>query len=756
MVSIIPLLVAGVFMYLQGAKYVRQQMYNQIASISKSIISDTAVFIRERIDSVKTLTNNEALGDIILRNKRRSERVAKMSSYLSRISKLYLEFQCIVVFDKEGNVVGSSKPDNLHNDWIMSSYKEEGWYKKMFKYYQRGENSNGVYVEGATLSSFTSDYYSYNTMIASPLKNGDSLLGYVVGFVNWGYLYVIINETEIGEEKQGIDAYVNIVSKDGRVLISPEFQRRTRTKGMISIYDTGFVNYPNFSETMTPREMIYGDTVINGDSYIFSATRATTINNPGELEWTAVVAVKTRQALRPIRNMTIIISIFLVILIIMCIMVSSKLSKYISKPLLYLSSAMKDYYRAKGVSLRKAPVLNSIELKQLFESFQQMACDIERYQREDKIKTRMVSVGQVSSQIAHDMRSPLSMLKTYVNAKPEDLEDDYEEYNNAARRSVNRLLHMADDLVNYSKAQKVDRNVVALEQLIYESTSHITHDYDKKSGLRIDYLIQKTSRVFLDHYKMSRVIVNLLNNAFQAACGSIQKVDLVIESKEKSVLVLRVADNGVGINPEFIPYLFDRFFTKGKVRGTGLGLSYCKQVVEAHGGTIEVESELGKGSTFTVTIPDCIIEEVNKVQSGIRDLASGIREGDVEKLGQNVKIGKNVMLVDDDPDMIDSWKRIIDRNGGTIQYTAYSADTVINDKKFDTSDVDTAIIDYHYEGFNTTGIELIRFLRAKGIKNIHLCTAFYDNEDIQKMAEEAGADSVIPKPIDENLFSGIS
>ena len=86
MVSIIPLLVAGVFMYLQGAKYVRQQMYNQIASISKSIISDTAVFIRERIDSVKTLTNNEALGDIILRNKRRSERVAKMSSYLSRIS----------------------------------------------------------------------------------------------------------------------------------------------------------------------------------------------------------------------------------------------------------------------------------------------------------------------------------------------------------------------------------------------------------------------------------------------------------------------------------------------------------------------------------------------------------------------------------------------------------------------------------------------------------------------------------------------
>ena len=107
--------------------------------------------------------------------------------------------------------------------------------------------------------------------------------------------------------------------------------------------------------------------------------------------------------------------------------------------------------------------------------------------------------------------------------------------------------------------------------------------------------------VSLDHRKMERVVLNLTGNARDAMKGSGK---LAIEADlADGRAVLRVRDTGPGLPEEIRDRLFEPFATHGKEHGTGLGLAICKQFVEAHGGEIEVESQPGEGTTFTIWLP---------------------------------------------------------------------------------------------------------------------------------------------------------
>ena len=106
--------------------------------------------------------------------------------------------------------------------------------------------------------------------------------------------------------------------------------------------------------------------------------------------------------------------------------------------------------------------------------------------------------------------------------------------------------------------------------------------------------------VFANPDKLSQIIINLVMNAFKATKGG----DFVYLKAytSKNEVTLEVADNGIGIKDEDIPFVFERFY-KLSDNGLGLGLTITKELVEAHGGTIEVKSKFGEGSMFTVSLP---------------------------------------------------------------------------------------------------------------------------------------------------------
>jgi signal transduction histidine kinase len=215
-------------------------------------------------------------------------------------------------------------------------------------------------------------------------------------------------------------------------------------------------------------------------------------------------------------------------------------------------------------------------------------------------------MGVIAKHVAHDMRSPLSVLKMYVEMTNVRAGKDEEDVGAAAERSVKKLLRMADDLVDYSKASILERTRDDFGKLISDTVLAETRRAADANKVSLHYNLGGCSAAEIDHYKLGRVLVNIVHNAIQAMPDEGGAVRIDTKQSLDGTLLVTVADNGKGIEPEHLPKIFDNFFTKGKKGGTGLGLAYCKQVVEAHGGTIGVESEVGMGTTFTIRIPGCV------------------------------------------------------------------------------------------------------------------------------------------------------
>ncbi|MFH1769286.1 MAG: hybrid sensor histidine kinase/response regulator, partial [Parcubacteria group bacterium] len=370
------------------------------------------------------------------------------------------------------------------------------------------------------------------------------------------------------------------------------------------------------------------------------------------------------------------------------------------------------------------------------------------------------------SHVAHDMRSPLSVLKGYVAMPGADDDPEMKEYQAAAQRSVDKLLHMADDLVDYSKASKVERTQHDVKKLICDNVISETKKRAAESGVTVRCELDKHILANIDAYRMERVLVNLVNNAIQAIDGG--RGEVVVRAEvvrdlpppappyKGGELTITVKDNGKGISAEDLSHVFDSFFTKGKKGGTGLGLAYCKQVVEAHGGSIDVESELGKGTMFTIRIPECVVEcspLLCKEGPGEVDQAYPTQpspyKGEEAKGYRNdpeIKCdGKRFILIDDDADIRLRWRRIVRDNGGTVVGEADSYESMTSNGGLNYDEADVAIVDYNYEGSAKTGIDVINYLRTKGIKEIHMCTGHAHDDDIRAAALSAGADSVIAK-----------
>lgn len=223
---------------------------------------------------------------------------------------------------------------------------------------------------------------------------------------------------------------------------------------------------------------------------------------------------------------------------------------------------------------------------------------------------RLFQQNDFISDLVHELRTPLTAIMGYSQlmlshefdpaTKRRFLETIYRE---AARLSslVNDFL----DLVRLESGRaKINKKPVQLRQLLEECVAILRPQADSrkiKLKLTVPPLLPP---VPADEDRLRRVVINLLSNAikFNRDGGS---VEIKVEAAEEEVRV-SVSDTGVGISPEEIPRIFEKFYrgqAEGEVPGSGLGLSIARQIIEAHGGKIWVESTLGQGSTFTFSIP---------------------------------------------------------------------------------------------------------------------------------------------------------
>jgi signal transduction histidine kinase len=215
------------------------------------------------------------------------------------------------------------------------------------------------------------------------------------------------------------------------------------------------------------------------------------------------------------------------------------------------------------------------------------------------------------SELVHELHTPLASLNTAIHLlQRSDLPDEKRgRIFGMIGTEFTRLSDLTTSFLEYARLEsgraKFNPTRIDLLHLLAECVEIMQLQAESK-GIKISMQIEgKPLLLSADRVKLKQVILNLLNNAikYNRPLGTIH----ITTQRTPSVLSFSIQDDGQGIPAEYIPFLFDRFFrtpeNENLYPGTGLGLTICKQIVEAHQGMIEVKSAFGQGSTFTVRLP---------------------------------------------------------------------------------------------------------------------------------------------------------
>lgn len=233
---------------------------------------------------------------------------------------------------------------------------------------------------------------------------------------------------------------------------------------------------------------------------------------------------------------------------------------------------------------------------------------------------RLASLGQLSASVAHEINNPLSGVLNLSKLMQRILTDDgvpasrVQEFRRYLSQVINetaRVGRIVSDLLAFSRRSKPQSKRTDLNEIVRNTISLLSHKL-KLSNVEVEEnLAPDLPAVRCDSSQMQQVVINLVMNGAEATQPRSQGKVIVRTSArpEEKIAVLEVEDNGEGIPPEFLSKIFDPFFTtKGEGKGVGLGLSVVYGIVEAHGGELEVNSSLGKGTVFTVTLPLAVEE----------------------------------------------------------------------------------------------------------------------------------------------------
>jgi two-component system NtrC family sensor kinase len=247
--------------------------------------------------------------------------------------------------------------------------------------------------------------------------------------------------------------------------------------------------------------------------------------------------------------------------------------------------------------------------------------------RENASKVRLATLGQLAAQLAHEIGTPLSSVSGHLQLAllQKDLQSALRERLEVASREIARIGRIVRDYLHSTRGLEPERKPTSLRQLLQEAVEVAGGgELAGKRGVALN--IEEDPPDFVtDPGLLRQIVINLLSNAFDAIGP---EGHVVVSTRLfRGEVEIAVSDTGGGISAEDLRNIFEPFYTtKGRGKGTGLGLAICRELSKALGGSIEVDSTPGKGSTFTVRLPlrgPGDQDGVAKMEPGTRRIATG-------------------------------------------------------------------------------------------------------------------------------------
>ena len=358
--------------------------------------------------------------------------------------------------------------------------------------------------------------------------------------------------------------------------------------------------------------------------------------------------------------------------------------------------------------------------------------------------------------MSHDIRTPMNAILGYAQLMVNELKGknlpEISEYLKKLQQSGNLLLSIINNVLDMAQIEsgrmEIDENYGRIED-IRQTLFEIFGDEAKKKNLVLQYTINvEHENILTDTTKVKEIFVNILSNAikYTSSGGSVKvSVDELPCDEDGYMMVrTRVSDTGIGMSQEYLTNIFEAFTreqntTKSKIAGTGLGMSIVKKYVDLLGGTINVESELGKGSTFTVTLKHRIADESYYVKKYIEESGTG----------SEILEGRNILLAEDNDLNAEIAEAILESAGLKIERVEDGIQCVNRIEKMPADTYDMILMDIQMpqmDGYKAT--QAIRNLPDEDKASIPIVamTANAFEED-KRDAIAAGMNGHIAKPI---------
>lgn len=377
--------------------------------------------------------------------------------------------------------------------------------------------------------------------------------------------------------------------------------------------------------------------------------------------------------------------------------------------------------------------------------------------------------GKFLSDMSHEIRTPMNVILGYASIAQNNMDnrdqDKVKDCLEKIKEAGNHLIGIINDVLEVSRIEQGKINIENEKSDIYELMTDFYNLVEiqaavKKQKMTIDLEGITDKYVYMDWTRISQVLINLINNAIKyTPVGG--HIDVIVKEDCNNNIgdnihnyIIIVKDNGRGIDEKDMPSLFD-LYTRGaydndiSVEGTGLGLSISKQIIELMNGTIDVDSKLGEGTTFTVKLP---LQYVVRTQDD-KNVTDNGKDNNIIKNDQSLSDIK-VMVVDDNQYNREIACELLRENGAHIIECA-SGSEAVDYIKYRNGIVDIILMDVcmpDMDGFEAT--RLIRQLEKDRWQDIPIVamTANAFDED-RKKALEHGMNGHIAKPFDIDTFA---
>jgi signal transduction histidine kinase len=446
----------------------------------------------------------------------------------------------------------------------------------------------GLALNGVMMSPIRVDDDMLPTStFAIPLTRLNEPAGWLVGEFRLEEMWRMVDQIRIGDH-----GFAMVVAPDGALIAHGDPDKKALVAQMKNMKAHPLVAAAAASNDGAPMSREYVDE--DGVRALGVAARIP------QLGWNVIVEQPTREAYANAaalqRQLVIAISLALLLMI----AVGYLFGRSFITPILALQRGT--HAVAAGQLDARVEIRRSDELGELGAAFNTMADQLVKLQEDVKRQERQAMFGRVAAGLVHDLSHPIQnignstklLLRDDVDAESKDL------FRRTIERELTTLKRFMDDLRHLAKPKPIERFAMDINGSVSEIVESMRYEADK-NGVAIRAELSDAPLVIEgDRFALARVYRNLVTNAIQATDpgGSVT----ITTARDGQLVEVTVTDTGSGIPPERIGAIFDDFITT-KRHGLGLGLAITKRIVEQLDGTITVESEVGRGTSFTLRFP---------------------------------------------------------------------------------------------------------------------------------------------------------